>query len=69
MIQKLFNHPHLLHQTSAESVPEPPIAAHIDSCGLILLSQEGRDHVINPESVPEMCKLLRTMKDLAEGKQ
>lgn len=63
MIEKLFNHPHLLHQTG-EGVLEMPIAAYIDGGGSIILSQEGREIVVNPRAVPELVKLIRTMKEL-----
>lgn len=68
MITKLFNHPHLLHQSCSDDygMPEPDISACIDAGGLIILGQSGREILINPESVPELCKLLRKMKSQTE---
>jgi len=45
-ITTLFHNPHLLHQTADDdtiAVPEPAIAGSTDICGLIILSQEGRE--------------------------
>jgi hypothetical protein len=65
MIEKLFNHPHVLHQkTDGDDLPEYPIAASIDSGGLICISQEGRNICINPESVGELNQLLVRLKSL-----
>lgn len=64
MITRLFNNPHVLHQTCdyEVSLPEPAIAAHTDASGLIILSQEGRDILINRESVSELCRLLKSLQ-------
>ena len=62
MITRLFSNPHVLHQSCAEDMglPEPAIAA--STCGdLILLSQEGRELLVNPESVNELCRLLKKL--------
>lgn len=65
MITRLFNNPHVLTQSCAEDMglPEPAIAACTDACGLIVLSQEGRDLLVNPESVNELCRLLKKLRD------
>jgi hypothetical protein len=51
MIEKLFNHPHLLHQTpdSETDVANEAIAGQIDNGGTIVLSQEGRHIWVNRE--------------------
>lgn len=65
MIEKLFNHPHLLHQTAAnDHIPNPPIAGYIDNGGTMVISQEGRDICIDRGSVPELCKLLKKLATL-----
>lgn len=68
MITRLFNNPHVLTQSCAEDmVPEPAIAASA-SFGLIVLSQEGRDLLLNPESVNELCRLLKKLaKERSHG--
>jgi hypothetical protein len=73
MIEKLFNHPHILHQTAIPDscdIPNSPIAGHIDNGGSIVLSQEGRDIVVDRLSVPELCQMLEMLADLvaAESK-
>jgi hypothetical protein len=54
MIEKLFNHPHLLHQTpdSETDVANEAIAGQIDNGGTIVLSQEGR-HIA---SIARACR-------------
>lgn len=60
MIEILFNNPRILHQTAddKDGMPELPIALSTDASGLIVLSQEGREIVINQASVPELFTLL-----------
>lgn len=68
-IKKLFNHPHVLHQKTDDEysrMPEPDVSACIDATGLIILGQSGQEILINPESVPELCKLLRMMRGFSE---
>ena len=69
MITKLFNHPHVLHQTTSDEYapPEPDVSVCLDASGLIILGQGGQELIINPESIPELCKLLRKMKGLSEA--
>ena len=61
IILKLFNRPHLLHQTadSEADMPNAPIAGYIDNGGKICLEQEGHSICINRASEPELCKLLK----------
>ena len=63
MIEKLFNHPYLLHQTADREgdMPDTPVAACIDNGGTICLSQEGQGIVLNRASVPELYKLLKML--------
>jgi hypothetical protein len=64
MIEKLFQHQHILHQTadSDMDVPDAPIAGGIDNANMIILSQEGRYLCVNRASVPELCKLLKLLR-------
>lgn len=63
MITRLYNNPHILNQSCSDEfgMPEPAIAASTDASGLIVLSQERRELLINPESVNELCRLLKKM--------
>lgn len=66
MIRKLFNQPHVLHQTGNHDVQEQEAICFSSwDSGLISITQEEDEILINPESVPELCRLL---KKLAEGK-
>ena len=69
MIIKLLHHAHILHQKTAnECEPaEPDVSVCLDALGLIILGQGGQELIINPESIPELCKLLRKMKGLSEA--
>lgn len=63
MIAKLFNNPHVLFQGySEDGMAEMAIGASVDNSGAIVLEQEGRHIVIDPTSVPELCKLLRKLQ-------
>lgn len=70
MITKLFNHAHVLFQTSDDDglLAESAIGASIDANGVIVLEQEGRYIVINRASINEMCKLLRKLHDIGVEK-
>jgi len=66
MIHKQFNNAHVLYQQTTDSennfdLPEPAIALCNDSSGLIVMNQEGRDIVINKESVKELIVLLKLL--------
>lgn len=66
MIRKLFNQPHVLYQSnSVDEFPNTAVCVHVDNGGTICIEQEDNCIVLNPESVPELCKLL---KKLAEAK-
>jgi hypothetical protein len=69
MIDKLFNHPHVLYQTADDEndLPELPIGSSLDNFGMIILSQEGNSIVVNRASVPELCKLLRELAKMEIG--
>lgn len=68
MITILYNHARVLNQKCGNecAVPEPDIAASLDANSLIILSQGGDEIIINPESVPELCRMLRQLKIIAE---
>lgn len=67
-ISTLFNYPRVLHQKCREEygVPEPDIAASLDAGSLLVLDQGGSEITINPESVPELCRMLRQLKQLSD---
>jgi len=65
MITTLFNNPRVLYQTD-EDQPNEAIAASIDNGNSIVLEQEGRHIVIDPDSVPELCKMLKELAKLAK---
>jgi len=71
VIQKLFNHPHVLYQTyeNGIEIPEPAIAGCVDAGGFIVITQEDRDIVLNPASVPELCTMLKKLKNAAKDKK
>ena len=62
-IIKLFNRPMVLYQTADDDMSsgEAAISGCLSNDDLVCLSQEGRDIVINKASVPELCKMLRTL--------
>ena len=59
--KRLFNNPVILYQQcdSDMDIPERDIGLHTDAGGLICIEQEGRTVIVNPESVPELCRLLK----------
>jgi hypothetical protein len=63
MIEQLFEHARILHQTPDDdlSIQEMPFAACLDSTGIVCISQEGRHIVLNRASVAELCKMLREL--------
>jgi hypothetical protein len=69
MITRLFNHAHVLFQPFDDDhgVAEQAIAASIDNAGIIVLEQEGHHIVINPESVNELCRLLKKLQKEVEN--
>ena len=68
-IKKLFNNPHVLYQTSDDEfgIAEPAISVCVDAGGLIILNQEDQEILVNRASAKELCKLLHTLKQLAES--
>lgn len=64
MIQTLLKNPMVLHQKPDDDigVPEPAIAGCTDTSGLILLSQEGREILLNRSSVEEFVRMVRKLK-------
>ena len=70
MITRLFNHAHVLFQPfdDEHGVAEQAIAASVDNAGSIVLEQDGYHIVVSPESVNELCRLLKKLqKEGANG--
>jgi hypothetical protein len=43
-------------QTAEEDgAPELPILVQVDASGMIVLLQEGRDVIVSPQTVAELC--------------
>lgn len=63
MVEHLLAEAVLLHQTSLDEdkPPEYPIVVARDTGGLLCLPQEGRDLVLDPGTLPELFKLLRSL--------
>lgn len=70
-IEMLLNNPRILHQTPDEKdgMPEAPIAICNDATPIIVMSQEGRDIVINLASIPELCKELKKLAHQLSNEQ
>lgn len=66
MIVKLFNHPHILHQTPdcEDDMPNTPIAGHIDDGGTSYSSRKAATSTSTAGGVPELCKLLKKLATL-----
>jgi len=72
MIVTQFKHPHVMYQTPDDDemhISEPAIAACVDASGLIILQQGNDTLLVNRASVPELCKLLRTLARKGEGEE
>ncbi|SED96976.1 hypothetical protein SAMN05421553_3751 [Pseudomonas anguilliseptica] len=41
--------------------PEPALLVQRDASGLLIITQEGRDILIQPETLPELIKQLRLL--------
>lgn len=68
MITTMFNSPRILWQpTTNEGFTETAIGASVDAGGTIVLEQEGRHIVIDPEAVPELRKLLNELAVTAKA--
>lgn len=67
-IEKLFFAPHLVYQTpdDAMDIAEPAVAVHYDSAPVVVISQEGRDIVLNPASINDLCRALKQVKAAVE---
>ncbi|MFT0140727.1 hypothetical protein ACEK07_45880 [Alcanivoracaceae bacterium MT1] len=70
-IEKLFFAPRLVHQTPDDDmdIAEPPVAVHHDSTPVVVISQEGRDIVLNRASINDLCKALKQVKVAAQEYQ
>lgn len=40
---------------------EPALLVQVDACGLLTITQEGREVLIQPETLPELFKQLRRL--------
>jgi hypothetical protein len=59
-VTKIFNKGHLVWQGYVEGeAPELPILVHVDNGGVLVLSQEGRDIVIQPQTVKDLCETMK----------
>lgn len=67
-ISTLYNHPRVLHQKSNDDslIPEPDISASLDASPLIIINQGGSEIIINLESVPELCAMLKRLRNMAQ---
>lgn len=63
MIEILLRNARLIHQTADDKFapPETTLALCSDANGLLVLSQEGRDVVINLATVPDLRKALNDL--------
>jgi hypothetical protein len=56
-------------QTAEEDgAPELPVLVHVDASGLIVLSQEGRDVIVSPRTVADLCGALKAAADREKSK-
>lgn len=64
MLTKTLPDSVLLTQTQDEEscLPEAPVLLARDATGLVCLTQEGRDIILNVASLPEVIKWLRQQK-------
>lgn len=67
MIEILLQNPRVLHQKVNDEygLPEPAISACNDASGLIVISQQGREILINSESLNEFIKMIRDVNRLS----
>lgn len=70
-IEKLLHAPHLVHQTCSDemNIAEPAVAVCHDANPIIVISQEGRDVLVNLETVNELCRTLKHVKAIAQQYQ
>lgn len=64
MIEILLRHPRILHQTAddKDGMPEQPIAICADVTPVIVMSQEGREIILNLASVYELTDALKKLR-------
>lgn len=64
MIEILLRHPRILHQTADHDgdMPNSSIAICADITPVIVMSQEGREIILNLESVDELAKALKDLR-------
>ena len=67
MIEKLSRFSKiLLHQSAEEDLPVEPVILLSIYHGVFTLSQEGRELIINYETIPELIKCLKLAKQEGE---
>lgn len=70
---RIFNHGRVIWQTADPDVgcPEVAIAAHVDGGETICLDQEGRTIVLTVETIPDLIRNLKDLRDavLADRKR
>lgn len=61
MIKKLFQEPHIFYQKpdDEDNLPEMPIVIQKDLSGIICISQEDREIVLNKKSIKELADFLK----------
>ena len=66
-IVNLYNAPHMLNQKTGDecNLPEPSIAVSHDASPILILAQGDSEILVNPESVDDLCKLLKKIKQAA----
>jgi hypothetical protein len=50
-------------------VPELPVIIHIDNGDSIIISQEGRDVILNPDTLPDFIKAIKQAEKSRREKQ
>jgi hypothetical protein len=63
MTEKNYKESWTLWQEVEDGLGEPAIVVELYSDGMVCLTQEGRDININYESIDELCKLLKKLKN------
>ena len=66
MIARVFNNGRVIWQQrlDGENVPDAAILAHIDNRDSIVLEQEDRQIVIEPDSIAELVRVLWELKKI-----
>jgi hypothetical protein len=61
VIVKLFNRPYVIYQESAgDDMANEAVSVYIDNGDTLCLQQRENCIVLNRETVPELCKLLKS---------